>query len=95
MVHCNEISVRKCNLVLICSYTGNNFVYFTAVLFSKYPISLKKSSRAEQYLPPSIKNMEQCPKLKLMAVTFQSNYKFTEHVKNMLYSANKSKLVFS
>jgi hypothetical protein len=35
-------------------------------------------------------NMEQCPKLKLLGVTFQSNCKFTEHVKNMLYSANKS-----
>ena len=35
-------------------------------------------------------NIERCPKLKLLGVTFQSNCKFTEHVKNMLYSANKS-----
>ncbi|CAB4001893.1 Hypothetical predicted protein [Paramuricea clavata] len=51
---------------------------------------VNKSGRAEQYIPPSIMNMEQCPKLKLLGVTFQSNCKFTEHVKNMLYSANKS-----
>ena len=51
---------------------------------------LKKSGRAEQYILPCIKNMEQCPKLNLMGVTFQSNCKFTEHVKNMLYSANNS-----
>ena len=34
---------------------------------------LKKSGRAEQYILPSIKNMEQCPKLNLMGVTFQFN----------------------
>ena len=52
---------------------------------------LKKSGRAEKYISPSIKNMEQCPKLNLMGVTFQSNGKFTEHVKNMLYSAKRKK----
>jgi hypothetical protein len=51
---------------------------------------LNKSGRAEQYIPSSIMNMEQCPELKLLGVTFQSNCKFTEHVKNMLYSANKN-----
>jgi hypothetical protein len=55
---------------------------------------LNKSGRAEQYIylafrTSSIMNMEQCPKLKLLGVTFQSNCKFTEHVKNMLYSAKK------
>ena len=50
---------------------------------------LKKSDHTELYSPTSIRNIQQCGKLKILGITFQSDCKFTEHVKAKLYEANK------
>ena len=50
---------------------------------------LRKSGQPELYSPPSIMNIEQCNKLKILGVTFQPNCKFTEHIKAKLYEGNK------
>ena len=39
---------------------------------------------------PSIYNIPQCKKLKILGVTFQENCKYREHVRSKLFKANKS-----
>ena len=51
-------------------------------------LTFRKKSNNDIY--PVIDNMEQHEYLKILGITFQSNCRYSKHVKNILYAANKS-----